>query len=220
MKLPSSVSEGRPHRLPLSSSTVCCAENQERKWGLVCFDTFSPDDAVENKYGTFPCAELPSAPFRIWLDSDLFFTSVFTLLVTQRSQSQQSGCFPFKWEILHALSHSSHWPTGPADFQFDPGSYVESTQTLRFGCHQSLNFPLGQTLLAQPWINSVSSHFIIIFPTPHLRLRILKLRQAWNQAETSPWSCDGPTWKRFPQRLKHWNFPVCSEVLLFREVNF
>lgn len=104
MKLPSSVSEGRPHRLPLSSSTVCCGENQERKGGLVFFNTFSPDDAVENKYGTFPCAELPSAPFRIWLYSDLFFTSVFTLLVTQRSQSQQSGCFPFKWEILHVIS--------------------------------------------------------------------------------------------------------------------
>lgn len=178
MKLPSSVSEGRLHRLLLSSSTVCCAENQERKWGLVCFNPFSPDDAVENKYGTFPCAELPSAPFKIWLYSDLFFTSVFTLLVTQRSQSQQSGRFPFKWEILHVISPSSHWPSGPADFQFDPGSCVESTQMLRFGCHQSLNFPLGQTLLAQLGINSVSSHFIIIFPTLHL----LKLRQPWNHA--------------------------------------
>lgn len=118
MKSPSSVSEGRPHRLPLSSSTVCCAENQERKWGLVCFNTFSPDDAVENKYGTFPCTELPSAPFRNWLYSDLFFTSVFTLLVTQRSQSQQSGCFPFKWEISYAITlaqWSCRFPVWPRE---------------------------------------------------------------------------------------------------------
>lgn len=55
----------------------------------------------------------------------------------------------------HTHTHpSSHWPTGPTDFQFDPRSCTESNLMLGFGCHQRKKSSSRQYLQAQSWINS------------------------------------------------------------------
>lgn len=47
-----------------------------------------------------------------------------------------------------------HWSTGPADFQFDPGSCMVSNLRLSFGCHQRKKSSSWLNLSSQSWIHS------------------------------------------------------------------
>lgn len=120
-----------PHRLLLSSSTVCCeAEKQETKWSSSVQITTLPDDPDKVQTAHFHVQHCPwlFSILCLWLCNVDPFSSAQFVGYKTISMPTKSGCFFFSSDRFcmkcPGCIPASHWPTGLYRYSVSPRSYA------------------------------------------------------------------------------------------------